>query len=109
MVPITQQEKVFDSGFYWPTITRMPLNLSTIVTFVNVQGKITATGCAAQKLHPGLPKSLTSGALSYWGPFPSSRREQDFPDCDGTLELAVFHKSFTSSASFWESRRVEPC
>ncbi|GJV90816.1 reverse transcriptase domain-containing protein [Tanacetum coccineum] len=39
-VQFTQLKRSFDSGFYWPRISRMPNDFVTDVTFVNSPGKI---------------------------------------------------------------------
>ncbi|GJX60968.1 reverse transcriptase domain-containing protein [Tanacetum coccineum] len=62
--------KVFDSGFYWPTIYKDAHDFVTRCDICQRQGKIT---------------------------------QRDFPDCEDSRACSI-HKSFTSSASFWESR-----
>ncbi|GKF61306.1 hypothetical protein Tco_0181360, partial [Tanacetum coccineum] len=52
--------KVFDSGFYWPTIYKDAHDfVIPVVTFVNVKEKLRNVMRFA--------KSLTSGALILWG------------------------------------------
>ncbi|GJV02610.1 hypothetical protein Tco_1336179 [Tanacetum coccineum] len=50
MVPITAR-KVFDSGFYWPTIYKDAMTLSPVVN-LSSQGKITQRDENATKIHP---------------------------------------------------------
>ncbi|GKE53971.1 hypothetical protein Tco_1489127, partial [Tanacetum coccineum] len=89
-----QKRKFFKDDFIGPQSTRMPMTLSSGVTFVNVKAKFHNV-MRCHKTLSKFAKSLTFGALIAWG---RSRLQEDFPDCDRSI-----HKSFTSSASFWES------
>nr|GEZ19909.1 reverse transcriptase domain-containing protein [Tanacetum cinerariifolium] len=58
-------KKVFDSGFYWPTIYRDSQDLSKIMTFVNVKKRFHKE----MRCHKTLSKSvkfLTFGVLTSW-------------------------------------------
>ncbi|GJU80445.1 reverse transcriptase domain-containing protein [Tanacetum coccineum] len=97
-----------------PPSTRMPMTLSPIVTFVNVKEKL-RNGMRCHKTPSKFAKSLTSGALILWGRSRlqegtstyswllwTIRQKWDFPDCEDSRACSIY-KSFTSSASFWES------
>ncbi|GJW50675.1 reverse transcriptase domain-containing protein [Tanacetum coccineum] len=65
-------KKVFDSGFYWPTIYKDAHDLVTRCDTCQRQGKI-RTWMIRLKVHPSLQKFLTVGVIDFMGPFPSSR------------------------------------
>ncbi|GJX58272.1 reverse transcriptase domain-containing protein [Tanacetum coccineum] len=58
--------KIFDSGFYWPTIYKDAMTLSPVVTFVNVKEKLRNV-MRCHKTLSKFAKSLKSGALILWG------------------------------------------
>nr|GEZ49595.1 reverse transcriptase domain-containing protein [Tanacetum cinerariifolium] len=58
-------KKVFDSGFFWPTITRMPTSLSKTVTRANDKEKFHNV-MRCPKTQSKFVKSLTFGALTLW-------------------------------------------
>ncbi|GJR38230.1 reverse transcriptase domain-containing protein [Tanacetum coccineum] len=74
--------KIFDSGFYWPTIYKDAHDFVTRCDICQRQGKITQ--------RDEMPQNSI----------------QDFPDCEDSHARSI-HMSFTSSASFWESRSEE--
>ncbi|GJT00538.1 hypothetical protein Tco_0821707 [Tanacetum coccineum] len=59
-------KKIFDSRFYWPQSTRMPMTFSPDVTFVNVKAKF-RNMMRCHKTLSKFVKSLTCGALILWG------------------------------------------
>ncbi|GJY70673.1 reverse transcriptase domain-containing protein [Tanacetum coccineum] len=59
-------KKVFDSGFYWPTIYRDAYDLVTDVTFVSVKEKF-CNVMKCLKIPSKFAKSLTCGASISWG------------------------------------------
>ncbi|GJZ24975.1 retrovirus-related pol polyprotein from transposon TNT 1-94 [Tanacetum coccineum] len=73
--------KIFDSGFYWPTIYKDAHDFVTRCDICQRQGKITQ--------RDEMPQNSI----------------QDFPDCEDSLACSI-HMSFTSSASVWESTRI---
>ncbi|GJZ64664.1 reverse transcriptase domain-containing protein [Tanacetum coccineum] len=77
MWPITAARKIFDSGFYWPSIyTRMGQTLSPLVNiFVNVKANFRNV-MRCQQNSSKFAKSLTSGAVDFMGPVPVFKREQ---------------------------------
>ncbi|GJY31675.1 reverse transcriptase domain-containing protein [Tanacetum coccineum] len=68
--------KIFDSGFYWPTIYNIlqgcPWTLSPVLTFVTSR-KILRYGIRCHKTSIQVCEILTSGALIFMGTIPSSR------------------------------------
>ncbi|GJR68327.1 reverse transcriptase domain-containing protein [Tanacetum coccineum] len=75
--------KIFDSGFYWPTIYKDAHDFVTRCDICQRQGKITQ--------RDEMPQNSI----------------QDFPDCEDSHARSI-HMSFTSSASFWESKAQGP-
>ncbi|GJV35023.1 reverse transcriptase domain-containing protein [Tanacetum coccineum] len=117
--------KVFDSGFYWPTIYKDAHDFVTRCDICQRQGKITQRDEMPQNSIQ-VCEIFDIWGIDFMGPFPSSRgnkyilvavdylskwvearrshndAEVDFPDCEDSLACSI-HMSFTSSASFWES------
>nr|GEY15366.1 reverse transcriptase domain-containing protein [Tanacetum cinerariifolium] len=58
-------KKIFDAGFFWPTITRMPMSLSETVTRANDKGKF-HNEMRCLKTQSKFMKFLTFGALILW-------------------------------------------
>ncbi|GKF26616.1 hypothetical protein Tco_0082510 [Tanacetum coccineum] len=60
--------KVFDSGFFWPTIlsTKMPMSWLKTATHASVKEKF-HNGMRCHKIPSKFVKSLTCGALTLWG------------------------------------------
>ncbi|GJZ08895.1 hypothetical protein Tco_0543178 [Tanacetum coccineum] len=92
----------------------MPMTWSPDVTLVNVKEKFRNV-MKCLKIPSKFAKSLTCGASISWGrsrlhegtstySWPSITCLNRISRIVKTLVLAVFHKSFTSSASVWESR-----
>ncbi|GJU12551.1 reverse transcriptase domain-containing protein [Tanacetum coccineum] len=93
--------KIFDSGFYWPTIYKDAHDFVTRCD-ISTSRKITNV-MNATKTPSKFAKSLTSGALILWG---RSRLQEGtkYSRCVKALDSVIFNSSFTSSASFWEFR-----
>ncbi|GKB33599.1 hypothetical protein Tco_0873000 [Tanacetum coccineum] len=62
-------KKIFDSGFYWPTIYKDAHDYETRVTIVNGQAQISAMVIMPQTLSK-FAKSLTFGAIDFYGVVP---------------------------------------
>nr|GEX07891.1 reverse transcriptase domain-containing protein [Tanacetum cinerariifolium] len=67
-------KKVFESGFYWPTIYLMPMTWSNLVTLVNVREK-SRNVMNASKCHPSL-RDLRRIGHRFHRVFPVFTREQ---------------------------------
>ncbi|GKA72573.1 retrotransposon protein, putative, ty1-copia subclass, partial [Tanacetum coccineum] len=119
-----------DQGFYWPTITRMPrLCHPERVTLSTSRKKFHNGYDDATKISFQVCEILTCGGIDFMGQFPSSKankyilvavdylsklgfERKQLPTNDAGLiarivknsRACIFIKSFTSSASFWESR-----
>ncbi|GJS24604.1 reverse transcriptase domain-containing protein [Tanacetum coccineum] len=119
-------KKVFDSGFYWPTIYKDAHDFVTQCDICQRQGKISQRDEMPQNSIQVCEIFVSVGHYIYGAVSTSSRRKQillwqsityqngveaksaphqlirvDFPDCEDSRARSI-HKSFTSSASFWE-------
>ncbi|GJV26419.1 reverse transcriptase domain-containing protein [Tanacetum coccineum] len=81
--------KIFDSGFYWPTIYKDAMALSPVVTVVNVKfAKLRKRGRDA-KTPSSFLNSLTSGALILWG---HSRLQEGTSTYSWLCQIVVFKR-----------------
>nr|GFA80730.1 reverse transcriptase domain-containing protein [Tanacetum cinerariifolium] len=131
-------KKIFDAGFFWPTIYKDAHEFVKNCDSYQRQGKKFHNGMRCLRIPSKLVKSLTYGALILWARsrlhegtnifswrsttcqngwkqkhsppttpvlFANSSNlsspDLDYPDCE--VSQFVIPKSFTSSASFWES------
>ncbi|GJX64675.1 reverse transcriptase domain-containing protein [Tanacetum coccineum] len=66
-------KKIFDSGFYWPTIYKDAHDYVTRCDICQRQGKISQRDRDATKLYLSLARNLMTLGIDFMGPFPSSR------------------------------------
>ncbi|GJZ87341.1 reverse transcriptase domain-containing protein [Tanacetum coccineum] len=101
--------KIFDSGFYWPTIYKDAHDFAYHCDHLSRQGKIRNVMRDAYKTLSKFAKSLTYGALILWGRSQSSRGKSNTRGCFDylskwnsrivkTLILAVFPQRVSLSS-----------